>query len=688
MRLGLVLGAAAIALSAGIVPSAGAQAAETQVAQGAATAKAVPPAPGLPVLDTAVSPCQDFYLHACGPWIASNPLPDDQSRWGTFNKLAEENLAILHGILEEAQTSSKPELKKIGDFYAACMDEKAVEAKGLAPLKPMLDRIAGLKDKSQLTPLIADLHLMGVRALFGFGQQQSFTDATQAIAVADQSGLGLPDRDFYFKDDDKSKEQRAAYLVHVARMFELAGEKPEAAKAKADAVLRLETRLAEASMDRVKRRDPANRNNPHTFEKFAALAPTIDWAGYTKAVGAPAFDSLNVNNPGFFPALEKTLAETDIADIRTYLAWHTLRGAAQWLPDAFVQENFAFYGKTLSGAKEIRPRWKRCVSATDTALGEDLGKHYVAKVFGPEHKERMLRMVDDVQAAFHDKMGTLDWMGPETQVKGREKLAAMANKIGYPDEWRDYGALEVRRDDLLGNAARSFAFEWRHDLTKIGTTVDRGEWFMSPPTVNAYYAPAFNDINFPAGILRPPFFDFAADDAYNYGAIGGVIGHEITHGFDDQGRKYDAKGNLNNWWTEDDERRFTERAQCLVDQYGAYKADGDVTLNGKATLGENTADNGGLRIALEGLKRRLGEAGMSQKIGGLDATQRFFYGWAHVWCSNYRPEASRLQALTGVHSLPQYRVNGTVSNMEAFAKAFNCKPTDPMVRGEKACRVW
>jgi endothelin-converting enzyme/putative endopeptidase len=664
--------------------------AETQVAQaaGAAAKAAQPPAPGLPVLDPSVNACQNFFQHACNAWIAANPIPDDQSRWGSFQQLAERNQDLLRTILEAAAANPTPETQKIGDFYAACMDEGAIEAKGIAPLKPYMDRIAGLSDKKGLAPLLADLHRMGVGALFRFGQQQGFTDATQAIAVADQGGLGLPDRDFYFKDDDRSKEQRAAYLAHVAAMFKLAGDNDAVAKAKADAVMAVETKLAQGSMDRVLRRDPANRNNPRTWAEFTGKTPGFDWAAYKTAIGTPRFDSLNVNNPAFFETMQAVVTDTSLDDLKTYLSWHLLRAASPWLPDAFVQENFNFYGRTLSGAKEIRPRWKRCVSAVDSALGEDLGKHFVDKAFGPEHKERMLRMVDDVQQAFNEKMPGLEWMGPETQKKAQEKLAAMANKIGYPDQWRDYSALTVARGDALGNAARAFDFDYQKDLAKIGTRVDRGEWFMSPPTVNAYYSPSFNDINFPAGILQPPFFDMTADDAYNYGAIGGVIGHEITHGFDDQGRKFDASGNLENWWTAEDETRFTERAQCLVDQYGSYVADGDVKLNGKATLGENTADNGGLRMALAGLQRRLGDDGMKQQIGGLDATQRFFYGWAHVWCAESRPQARRLQAQTGVHSLPEYRVNGTVSNMPEFAKAFNCKPTDPMVRGDKACRVW
>ncbi|MFC7333346.1 M13 family metallopeptidase [Rhodocista pekingensis] len=683
--LGGMIGAFALALT---VSGAAVAAGPTQVAQSQAVPKAQPPAPGLPVLDPAVSPCQNFFLHACGPWIKAHPIPDDQSRWGSFNLLAEDNQAILHEILEAAVKTPTPDTQKIGDYYKACMDEQGIEAKGLTPLAPVLSSIQGLKDKKAIAPLMADLHRQGIGGLFRFGQQQDFKDATMAIAVVDQGGLGLPDRDFYLKDDERSTKLRDAYVAHVQKMFELAGSKPEEAAKKAAAVMKIETALADGSMTRVMRRQPENRYNMKTFADFTALAPSIDWAAYTSALGVPPQKDLNVANPAFFQKLEEVVKATSLDDLKTYLSWHALRGAAPMLPDAFVQENFNFYGKALSGAKQIRPRWKRCVAATDNALGEDLGQHYVEKVFGPEHKKRMLAMVEDIQSAFHEKMGTLEWMSPETQTKAREKLASVQNKIGYPDQWLDYSLLEVKPDDALGNAARANAFETKRDLDKIGKPVDRGEWFMTPPTVNAYYSPAFNDINFPAGILRPPFFDFEADDAYNYGAIGAVIGHEITHGFDDQGRKFDAKGNLSNWWTEDDAKRFTQRAQCLVDQYGSYVAEGEVKQNGELTLGENTADNGGLRLALAGLRKRLGEKGLAEKVGGLTAEQRFFYGWAHVWCATARPEARVLQAKTDPHSLPEYRVNGTVSNMEDFAKAFNCKPTDPMVRGEKACRVW
>ncbi|MFY8096030.1 MAG: M13 family metallopeptidase [Niveispirillum sp.] len=663
---------------------------DVQVAQMApAAAKAgKPPAPGLPVLDDTVSPCDNFFLHACGVWKRENPIPDDQARWGNFNVLGDKNLTLLRQILDEAVAKPDAKTARIADFYAACMDEAGVDAKGLAPLSPMLNRINGLTDRKDLGAVIGYLHDQGVNALFGFGRMQKFSDAVQTIAAAGQGGLGLPDRDFYFKDDARSKEQRAAYVAHVARMFELAGTAPDAAKAKADAVMAFETALAEASMTRLERRDPQKQNNPTVLADFAKSVPAIDWNAYLAAIGAPAFTEMNVGQPKFFEALNAKLSQASLDDIKTYLTWHTLRANAQWLPMAFSEEAFNFYGRTLNGTKEQRPRWKRCVAATDNALGEDLGKYFVEKAFGPEHKKRMLTMVGDVQAALKDRISNLDWMSPETKAKAHEKLANMPNKIGYPDNWRDYSTLTISKGDLLGNVARSEAFEQRRQLSRIGQPRDSSEWGMTPPTVNAYYSPQQNNINFPAGILQPPFFDFTADDAYNYGAIGGVIGHEIIHGFDDQGRKFSGDGNLADWWTADDAKRFTERAQCLVDQYSGFQAVEGVNLNGKQTLGENTADNGGLPVALDALKRRLGEAGMKKKIGGLSAEQRFFYGWANVWCAQERPEFRRLQAQTGVHSLPEYRVNGTLSNMPEFAKAFSCKPTDAMVRGDKACKVW
>ena len=660
-------------------------AAAVALAAGSALAQGTPE--GLPQVDPKADPCQNFYQYACGPWMAANPIPADQSRWGALSGIAERNRVLLRDTLETAAKGNDPATRKIGDFYASCMDEAAANAKGAKPIEADLTRIAAVKDKAALAPELARLHAGGAGALFAFYSLQDFKEATRMIAVTDQGGLGLPDRDYYTKDDAKSEETRQAYVKHIAQTFELLGDKPEAAAAKAKAVMRIETDLAKASLTLAERNDPAKNYHKVPVAELKALAPSVDWAAYFKATGAPAFETLNVTHPDFFKVVEQVVAGSSLDDLKAYLAWHLASAASPWLSEPFAQANFGFYSATLRGAKEIRPRWKRCVDAVDQALGEDLGKHYVAKAFGPEHKERMLTMVKTIQAAFHGELDKLDWMGPETKKRAHEKLDAMANKIGYPEKWRDYTGLEVKRDDLVGNVMRGNAFETARQLKKIGGPVDRTEWYYSPPTVNAYYDPTQNDINFMAGILQPPLFNMKADDAVNFGAIGAVIGHEITHGFDDQGGQFDKNGNLENWWTPEDAKRFAERSQCMVEQYSGYTAVDDVKLNGEASLGENIADNGGSRIALAGL-RKIMENRKEQKVGGFTADQRFFLGWAQAWCTNMRPQMARVMALSDVHSTPEWRVNGVVANSADFAQAFNCKPGTPMNRGEKACRVW
>jgi endothelin-converting enzyme/putative endopeptidase len=640
----------------------------------------------LSALDTSVNPCENFYQYACGGWVKNNPIPADQSSWGTFNQLAERNRETLHQILEEVAANPTAKTRKIGDYYASCMDEQAVDAKGLAPLKPALDRIAALTSKRDLPATVAYLHTLGVQALFSFYSLQDYNDATRVIAHADQGGLGLPDRDYYFKDDAKSAEQRRAYVAHVQKMFELAGESPAVAARNAQTVMRIETALAKGALERVKRREPSNLNHPTSRRALDRLTPAFAWQGYFANIPAPKLASLNVAEPGFFKALNGVVASTGVDDLKTYLRWHLLRASAPLLPTPFVNADFDFYGRTLTGAKELRARWKRCVQAVDSDLGEDLGQAYVARAFGPESKQRMLKLVAALEKSLGEDIGALEWMSAGTKREAFVKLKAMANKIGYPDRWRDYSALKVVRGDALGNSQRANAFEFRRQLAKIGKPVDKNEWLMTPPTVNAYYDPQNNNINFPAGILQPPFFDPKIDDAVNFGAIGVVIGHELTHGFDDEGRQFDAQGNLRDWWQPVDAKEFTQRASCLVDQYSGYTAVADVKLNGKLTLGENTADNGGTRIAYMALMEILKEQ-PQEKIDGFTPEQRFFIGYGQIWCSNQTPEVVRLRALTDPHSKPEFRVTGVVTNMPEFQKAFSCPAKAPMVR-ENRCRVW
>ena len=642
---------------------------------------------GLPEVDPSVDPCTNFYQYACSAWTKTHPIPSDQSRWGSFSVLNQNNQEILRAALEKVMAEPKPGSQRLADFYGACMDDTAADKKGWEPVKPTLDKVAALTDLKALAKLLADLHAQGINSYFAFGAQTDFEDARKDIAAVQQAGLGLPNRDFYVREGEKDDNRRKEYAAHIARMFQLTGDSAGAAQAKAATVLRIETGLAKSSLTLAEQNDPQLTNHKKPVAELSNLLPDFDWAGYFAALGAPQMKTLNIAEPDFLKAVQGSFAAESIDDIKVYLSWHVLHAYAPWLAKPFVEENFAFYGKVLTGAEELRPRWKRCVAETDDLLGEDLGRYYVEASFGPEHKKRMLEMVKELKAAYDADIDTVTWMGPKTKKEAHDKLAAIIDKIGYPDKWRDYSKVVVKADDLVGNIERATRFESERDTRKIGKPHDKAEWEMTPPTVNAYYDPSENDINFPAGILQPPFFQVSADDAVNFGAIGMVIGHEMTHGFDDQGRQYDKNGNLKDWWTKEDAKKFEERAACVVDQYGSYTAIDDLKQNGKATLGENLADNGGIRISLAALKKRL--AGKPDpKIGGFTAEQRFFLGFAQVWCTNARDDAIRTQAMSDVHSLPEFRVNGTVSNSEDFAKAFACKADAPMVRGAKACRVW
>jgi len=660
------------------------------MAQGAGSSSAKAPASfDLTAIDKSIDPCVDFYHYACGTWLKNNPIPPDQSNWGRFNELRERNQIVLRGILEKqsADNASRSAVnQKIGDYYYSCMDEAGIEAKGTAPLKPYMDSIKGIQAKSDVPAVLAGLHKGGVNAFFEFGAEPDFKDSKVDIATAGQGGLSLPDKDYYFKTDQKSVELREKLEKHIARMFELDGEPPVQAAADAKTVMKVETDLAKGSLDRTEQRDPTKLYHKMAVAELQKMTPAFAWNQYFIAVRPPSFDSLNVAMPDFMKSMDKVIADNDLETVKTYLRWQTLRAAASVLPKAFVEEDFDFYGKTLRGAKELRPRWKRCVQYTDNDLGEAVGQAYVAETFPPEAKARTLKMVHELEAALKTDISELSWMTPETKKQALEKLARIDNKIGYPDKWRDYGTLNIVRGDALGNSVRANQFEFNRQLKKIGQPVDRNEWGMSPPTVNAYYNPLENNVNFPAGILQPPFYDYKADDAVNFGGVGMVIGHELTHGFDDEGSQFDADGNLKNWWTEKDKQQFDKLEECFVNEYDGFVVVDDVHIKGKLTLGENTADNGGLRIAHMALLDVLGTT-PTKDIDGFTPEQRFFISYGQIWCQNETPQQARLQALSNEHSDAKYRVNGVVANMPEFAKVFGCKAGSPMVR-KPVCRVW
>lgn len=649
-------------------------------------------------LDRTVNPCEDFYEFSCGGWRRANPLPADKPAWNRYSAMAETNRAVLHNILEQLAAadlnSLQPWQRQVADDYAACMDETTINKLGTKPLEPLFAQIDGIKMRKDLAGAIAAFHNMGIRMFFNFGAAPSLRDAKRMVAEIDQGGLGLPDRDYYFKTDAKSEETRKKYLEHVANMMKLLGSSPADAEKQAATIMKIETALADASLTRVARRDPKALDHTMPLPQFEALAPAAEFAAYVKEAGTPSFDSLNVAVPDFFARLNKELNEIPLADWKIYMKWHVARALAPSLSQPFVDENFAFYSQYLSGQKEQELRWKRCVRAVDNQLGDSLGRAYVEKAFGTEGKERARELVDAIRQSLSDTIREADWMTDATKQKALVKLAAIHyDKLGYPDEWKDYSSVKISRTDYVGNRNYANEFEVKRDLKKIGQPADRKDWEMTPPTVNAYYDPQHAEIVVPAGILQPPMFSANFEDAVNFGAVGRVVGHELTHGFDDEGRQFDAEGNLADWWTPSDAQAFEARSSCISDQYSNYVALKDsktgeaVKLNGKLTLGENVADNGGVRMSYRAYMEKQKTKPATPDIGGFTPEQRFFIAYAQSRCENLSESYARMLAQVDPHSPGRYRAIGPVVNMPEFWKAFGCKKGQPMV-SENACRVW
>jgi endothelin-converting enzyme/putative endopeptidase len=651
---------------------------------------ALPYTPSLDVtaMDKTANPCADFYQYSCGGWMAHNPIPPDQASWSVYGKLTNENARFLWGILDEASKPSAnrtPVQQKIGDYFAACMNEPAIETLGAKPLDPLLKRIDALKSKDDFPAFLATVHKQANGFIFGFGSDQDYGDASQVIAYASAGGLSLPDRDYYTKDDERSKGIRAKFVAHAAAMLELIGEPKEQAAKDAATVMTIETALAKASLTRVERRDPHKIYHKMSVADFQKLTPSFDWQHFLAASGVNV-QSLNVTQPKFFEEVERELQAVSLPEWKAYLRWHLVHAGAPYLSKAFVAENFDFYSKTLRGVQQQPPRWKQCVRYVDRDLGEALGQEFVRRTFTPQTKARTVDITNRVEKAMEREIKSLDWMTDATKARALAKLHAVANKVGYPDRWRDYSSVVVKRDDFAGNSLRATLFESDRELRKIGKPVDRGEWGMTPPTVNAYYSPQMNDINFPAGVLQPPLYDPKLDDAPNYGNTGATIGHELTHGFDDEGRQFDAHGNLEDWWTAADAKEFEERAQCVRDQYAQYTIVDDIKINSKLTAGEDIADIGGTLLAYLAWKDAV-DTDKLESVEGFTPDQRFFIGMAQWACENQRPENLRANAITNPHSPGKYRINGVVSDLPQFKAAFRCSEDSTMVN-PKACKIW
>ncbi len=641
-------------------------------------------------IDNSAEACTDFFQFANGEWIKKTEIPAAYSRWGSFNILAENNNNALKEILEaNAKTKAAPGSSEqlIGDFFASCMDEAAIEKAGATPLNPYFKQIDKIKNARDLQRQIAMMHNAGIPVLFGFGAGADAKNSSINIANAGQGGLSLPNRDFYTKDDAKSADTRAKFVEYMTNMFKLLGDDADKAAMNAKTVMAIQTRLANASKTPVELRDPQKRYNKKSLTELAQMTPNVSWTDYMTTRGVPAVTEINIGQPDFFTEVNRMMTDIPVSDWKTYLRWMMVNSAANRLSKPFVDENFNFYSKYLTGTKEQQPRWRQCVGATDGAVGEALGAEYVKKAFTPAAQKRMGELIDNLFAAYRERLAQLDWMTPETRQKALAKLNTYQRKIGFNTNPRGYAGLKLDRKSFFANSRSVAQFEIARNLKDVGQKVDKTRWGMTPPTVNAYYNPSYNEIVFPAGILQPPFFNAQADDPINYGAIGAVIGHEITHGFDDQGSQYDAEGNLKSWWTPEDRKRFEEKADCVANQFSGYQIQENLNINGRLTLGENIADLGGLTMAYNAYQKSLEGKPRPANIDGFTPEQRFFLGYAQVWSTKSTQEFERQQVLTDPHSNARYRVNGPLSNLPQFAEAFTCKTGDKMVRAD-FCKIW